>query len=120
MHGANISLLKTKKLSKISNAFISNINYLLSYLSHEDKEKLEKIKNLNDVVEYSLNDGVDYNKEGNIENNINIDKVKDILSFYKNFLQIDFFNTLITNYSEEAPTEDCTFFNESKKHASKN
>ena len=98
IHGANITLLKEKKLAKESNAFISNINYLLSYIEDKEiKEKFKQLSELNDKVKYTTMEGIESKK------------IEEILSFYEKLLDIDYFKILIKNYTEVEPTEDCSF-----------
>ena len=106
IHGANLTLLKKAKLSKQSNAFISNINYLLSFVDDKEKPYFEILE--------ELYDGLDNNNKDK-DKNIKISKIKDILSFYGNLLSIDFFKILMMQYEEEKPTESCIFLSKDEK-----
>ena len=100
IHGANLFLLKkypqTKngkhKLSKSSNKFLSNINYLLP----EEEHNYKNLEAIADTL-YKRN-----------KFNIKSKNLDNILALYDNFLGLDYFFNLMKNYKNIKESERCS------------
>ncbi len=97
IHGANLKILKKQKdgsykLSKKSNLFLSNINYLLP----KNKKLFPQLSSISDETYLLKHEKESTNKE-------------HILKFYNSFLGIKYFYHLMKNYNDIEPTEKCTF-----------
>ena len=108
IHGANLLLLnKNKKgefhLSKSSNIFLSNINYLLPQKTNKNTYPV-----LKSIADKSYTCRHQYRSNNKTQ----------ILNFYENFLGIKYFLPLMENYEDIPPTEDCKFKDNGKNHAS--
>lgn len=119
IHGANLTILKKDKdgkykLSKVSNAFLSNINYL--YTSIKNIKEISISEKYSTLNEYRDQDYQYPHQNIDEEKSKSIDK---ILNLYENFFNIPFFNQLLKNYSVADATEDCNIMKE-KNNASKN